>query len=408
MRIRSRRGWFAVPLAVALAASVMACGDDDSGGDEASAVNTKEPVKVGLIVAKSGASQQLDEAATQGAQLAIERINEKGGVLGGRPLEAIVFDNKSERSEAANGAVSVIEQGADVVFTSCDFDRGSPSAFVAVEKDLLALSLCAGAPQFGVQGIGPLAFTFGIATYDESALMAEWAYGEKDFRTAYVVRDDSLAVTSTFCDGFEKSWDKLGGEVVGKDTMVFTDASFAAQVSRLADQSPAPDFVLLCSLGQGATTFMRELRAAGAELPILSGDWMSGEYWHEGVPNLSDLYWSDWGSTYGDDPRAEVNDFFATLKDRMPPKDVAGWGMGGYSAVESYAIAVDNAGTIESNPVKEALEAFDDQETLAGPITFTPELHIPLNKTLAVMQLQVGKGSIVKVDQAKDVPPLDF
>src|SRR6266478_9864302 len=54
-----------------------------------------EPVKVGHVAALSGASAQSGEAITRGLALAIDEINDKGGVLGGRKLELIQRDDES-------------------------------------------------------------------------------------------------------------------------------------------------------------------------------------------------------------------------------------------------------------------------------------------------------------------------
>ena len=46
-----------------------------------------DPIKIGQIAALSGASAQSGEAITRGLSLAIDEINAKGGLLGGRMLE---------------------------------------------------------------------------------------------------------------------------------------------------------------------------------------------------------------------------------------------------------------------------------------------------------------------------------
>src|SRR5437660_10324145 len=54
-----------------------------------------DPVKIGHVAALSGASAQSGEAITRGLALAIDEINAKGGVLGGRKLELIQRDDES-------------------------------------------------------------------------------------------------------------------------------------------------------------------------------------------------------------------------------------------------------------------------------------------------------------------------
>src|SRR5690606_38833715 len=54
-----------------------------------------DPIKIGHIAALSGASAQSGEAITRGLALAIDEINAKGGILGGRKLELVQRDDES-------------------------------------------------------------------------------------------------------------------------------------------------------------------------------------------------------------------------------------------------------------------------------------------------------------------------
>ncbi|HEX6775409.1 MAG TPA: penicillin-binding protein activator [Methylomirabilota bacterium] len=68
---------------------------------------TKEPIKVGMIQPLSGPIAAAGSYITNGAKIAVERINAKGGVLG-RPLELIIEDNKSDPAETRNAAEKLI------------------------------------------------------------------------------------------------------------------------------------------------------------------------------------------------------------------------------------------------------------------------------------------------------------
>ena len=54
-----------------------------------------EPVKVGLVAALSGPSAKSGEGIARGLTIAIDEINAKGGVLGGRMLELVRRDDES-------------------------------------------------------------------------------------------------------------------------------------------------------------------------------------------------------------------------------------------------------------------------------------------------------------------------
>ena len=61
-----------------------------------------EPIKIGHVAALSGASAQSGEAITRGLAIAIDEINTKGGLLGGRKLELVQRDDESSRRKASS------------------------------------------------------------------------------------------------------------------------------------------------------------------------------------------------------------------------------------------------------------------------------------------------------------------
>ncbi|MGZ9222282.1 MAG: ABC transporter substrate-binding protein, partial [Anaerolineales bacterium] len=70
-----------------------------------------ETIKIGAALCLTGIQAPLDEPALKGAQLAVEELNKKGGVLG-KQLELINLDCKSDPVTTGNVAVQLIEQGA--------------------------------------------------------------------------------------------------------------------------------------------------------------------------------------------------------------------------------------------------------------------------------------------------------
>ncbi|WP_348640387.1 ABC transporter substrate-binding protein, partial [Mesorhizobium sp. M2D.F.Ca.ET.226.01.1.1] len=73
------------------------------------------------------------------AQLWIEDRNKAGGLLG-QPIKTILADTKSDRVEGARAGQSVVDQGANIVIVSCDYDQGSPAAGAGVIMALACMS----------------------------------------------------------------------------------------------------------------------------------------------------------------------------------------------------------------------------------------------------------------------------
>jgi len=71
---------------------------------------SKEPVKIGLTAAVSGGSAASGEAIKRGLEIAIEEINAKGGVLGGRPLRLVVRDDEGQPAKGVTIARELVER----------------------------------------------------------------------------------------------------------------------------------------------------------------------------------------------------------------------------------------------------------------------------------------------------------
>ena len=71
---------------------------------------SKDPVKIGLSAAVSGGSAASGEAIKRGLQIAIDEINGKGGVLGGRKLELVIRDDEGNPQKGVTIARELVER----------------------------------------------------------------------------------------------------------------------------------------------------------------------------------------------------------------------------------------------------------------------------------------------------------
>jgi branched-chain amino acid transport system substrate-binding protein len=75
----------------------------------ATAAQAAEPVRIGITTILSGPMADRGQSEQYGAQLALNRVNEAGGVLG-RPIEAYYADNACDPAIGVPAAKRLIEQ----------------------------------------------------------------------------------------------------------------------------------------------------------------------------------------------------------------------------------------------------------------------------------------------------------
>jgi branched-chain amino acid transport system substrate-binding protein len=287
------------------------------------------------------------------------------------------------------------------MLVDCDYDYGLPAAQVAQENGMVAMNLCAGAPAAGDPSLLPLGFSMGVATNLEAATMADYAFNELGFTKGFLLRDTSITYSKSVCDYFAEAFEMAGGEIVGTEEFNNSDTSIQSQVSALTSAEGEYDFINICSYAPGLSTAIRQIRSAGIDTPVVGSVTWDGDYWlgDGGAGDLSDAYFPAYGSIWGDDPRPEVNEVVAAVKEQMGDIPFTSFLLPGYSSIEALAMAIEQAGTTEGQALTAALEGFTNVELLVGPVTYTAEQHTRMlgSPTLAIMKIDGGVPSFVEL-----------
>lgn len=367
-----------------------------------------DEIVFGFSVAMSGPLAAYDDNGTKMAQVFMDDINAKGGLLG-RKIKAVFADTKSDRAEGAKAGQEVLRQGADLVFGTCDYDYGAPALLQAQKAGKVSIFLCAEDPKAGIVGIGPYSFTSSVAAQVQGAVGAEWGFEKKGWKTAYSILDDSIEYDKSVCAGFDWLFPTKGGKIVGRDTFKNGDSSIASQISRLraAMQAQKIDVIMLCTYLPGGGAATRQIRAAGIDLPIFNGSSMDGTYWLDAVPNLSNFYVPVQASIYGDDPRPEIGQLMARYKAKFNEMPVTQYAFPIYSILQLWAKAVEKAGTVDAAKVVAVMNTFKDEPTVLGPRSFTDKLHIQDRAPYMVVEIGDKKGKVIDSWRISQAVPND-
>jgi len=383
--------------------SALMCGALAFGAPQTAAAD--DGITIGMAVAFSGWMEAYDGEAAKMAQLWIEQTNAKGGVLG-KQIKVITADTKTDRVEGAKAGKDLIDQGANLLLVSADYDYGAPAALQAQKAGVISTFLGASDPKAGVLGVGPLSFTANNAAQLEGAVMGEWGYDKKGFRKGYMLIDETIEYNKSICAGYEWAFPKKGGAIVGQDTFKGLDPTISSQITRLSDaiRTGGVDNIMLCSTNPGAASSVRQMRAAGIALPIMSGTAMDGTYWLNSTPGLKDFYLPVQALTVND-PRPAVSEITAayTKKYGKPPTTQYAYPI--YAFLELWAKAVTKTGTTEGKAVVAEINKSDKAETVLGPRTYTPKLHVQIGMPMTVVSYADDKETPVENWQIKDTIP---
>src|SRR5512132_3044905 len=104
------------------------------------AAEAQKPIKVGMPMPLSGPPALFGEPASKGAQMYVEEINAKGGVLG-RKIELVIRDSKADANEAVRVARELIlKENVDFLVGTLTSAEGPAVSVVAKENKIVFIA----------------------------------------------------------------------------------------------------------------------------------------------------------------------------------------------------------------------------------------------------------------------------
>ncbi len=362
-----------------------------------------EPIIIGAAMDLTGGMAPFDTAALGSAQFEAEKLNAAGGV-GGRPIEIKVIDTQLDPEQTKSAAIDLIDnQGAQVLFVTCDVDFATPAIQEALNRGVLAIAPCIGTDQMGPQRfgeLGKLAFTLGNVAQDEGAGMAEFAL-DQGWTKAIVVKDNLIVYFQDVVDAFAQRFEEAGGEVVQREEYLNsiagaeTGGTIQNVVSAVADTDA--DVIAISTAYDDLPAFVGGLRSLGVETPIICSWACDGTYWNP--EGLSNFYTLSYASLVGDDPVPEVNELAQALTDAGTPPPTSSF-VTGAAAIDALAAAIEQTGGTDGVTLAGVFEGFQALPTISGAVTYSPELHGVFGREYRVMQIQDGVLSFVELRAA--------
>lgn len=359
------------PLAIVLALSLgllIGCGSGDN--TDTSAEGLPKEIVIGAAIAKSGYLVPYDANIAAVEQL-VKETNARGGVDGSK-IRVISVDNHSETQKQPVAVQEVIEDGADVLLFSCEVPIAAAGAPIAEEHNQLNFTLCASEPGYGPPYTGRLSFSPNRSLVSEAAARATFLW-ERGIRRPFELRDTSILLGEVDQFGFQETWEHFGGELAGEADFKNEDLSIASQIAEI--KRSGADAINLSSYPPGGASAIKQIRAAGIDLPITTVSAFDGTFWLKGVPNTENVYVTLNGSAY-DPTNTETAKLFQRMKRAGVNTDVSGNLLASYAAGQLILDAIRETGTTDGDELATALEA-KPHPTVMGPLSYTPDNHLP-------------------------------
>jgi branched-chain amino acid transport system substrate-binding protein len=354
----------------------------------------EDTIKIGALYNLTGGMSSIDAPALNGAKLQAKLINDQGGVLG-KKLEVIGIDTKTDQKAAATGAKKALARGvvAGIGYGDTTFVMAAAPLFQ--QKGVPFVTSGATHPMLP-KWVGNYMFMTPFGDDDQSFAIADYSVKKLGVKNVVVWTDNSMDFTKALSKFYKQRIQELGAKIVLEDFFMMGDKDFSAQIARLKNASPKADAVFISAIPNEAGLTVKQIREAGLDLPIVSGDGFDTELVTT-VPgdNLAnDVYFST--HTYREDNRPEVKAFVSAYEKEYgrPPENA--FAALGFDAVGLIADAIQRAGNTEGKSLRAALADTKGFKAVTGEITYSRPSGVPV-KGVSIISVHNGQYKVEEI-----------
>ena len=364
-----------------------ACSAGPTGGASGEG-NTEEAdtIKVGLNLELSGGTAGYGIQEKEGIELAVEKINAEGGILG-KQVELVIKDNKSDNNEAASVAASLATNDKVVAIIGPATSGATKATIPNITKAQVPVITPSGTDDaVTLNGDKVQEYVFRSCFQDsfQGVILAKYAQDELGAKNVVILGDNS----SDYAIGLSKAFkSEFKGNIVMEENFTTGDKDFQAILTKVKNS----DFDVLYIPGyyEEAGLIIKQARELGITQPIIGADGFGDEKMVQlaGAENVSNVFYTGHFSTLAP-ANDTVEPFVAAFQEKYS-KEPSTFNALAYDAMFMLRQAIEDENAFDSASITKGLASIKDFAGVTGNITID-EQHNP-EKSLVVIGFTEGK-----------------
>jgi branched-chain amino acid transport system substrate-binding protein len=332
-------------------------------------------VKIGFQAPLTGVAATDGASAKIAAEIAVQKINDGGGVLG-QKAELVTYDDQAKTDEAVFTANKLIGQDGVKFAVSGSYSASGRAAAPIFQQS--------GVPFISAYGVHPDITRAGNYVFrtvhlgpPQGRAAGKFISDNLHLKKVSIISMDNDYGQATL-EGFKSVVGQFGLNVVGEYSYSLKDRQFGPIVDSVKRDNP--DVVYITGYFFTGAPLVSQLRSAGIRAPIVGSQAFDAQKLLEiAGPAVDGVYIV--GGLNRDRDSAELKEYLAEFQKRA---GYAGENVGAtvYSAFRLMADAMARAGALDPAKVRDALAATHDFPHLAGTlVSFNQlrEINMPMN-----------------------------
>ncbi len=381
--------WLALPLVLLMVASSLLAG-----------CQGEKVLKIGFVTEQTGVDAYVGPASVPAMEDLIEEINADGGI-GGYKLQLVVYDTRSEVTDAVAVTKRLIDQDKVVAIIGPSWSAAAiPIADIVDDAQVPMIATTASNVNVTVSETGELhPYMFRVCFIDpyQGYAQADFAFNKLGLRKAALLTDVASPYTVGLHQFFEDHFVELGGEIVAHEGYTQGDTEFRAQLAKIKD-SGADLLVVDAYTYKDVGLVAQQAEALGLDIQIMAGD---GVF----VPELLEMAGPQLEGAIVTTGVSDIAPEFAQFNADFEAKHgtqaniYTYYGLDALMAI-TYAIGkAAEAGEVTPTAVRDAIENMVDVQLFTSVVTMEPDTHNPHNKPLLIMVIQNSEWVLLETFQ---------
>ena len=352
-------------------------------------------VKIGHVAPTSGGIAHLGKGNENGAKMAIEDLNAKGVMIGGKKvkLELAAEDDAADPKQGTAVAQKLVDMKVAGVIGHLNSGTSIPASKIYSAAGIPQISPSATNPAFTRAGYKT---TFRVVADDVHLGGTLGRYAVKNLKGKKIaVIDDRTAYGQGVAEEFSKAVKAAGGKIIGTEFTTDKATDFMPILTTLKGKKP--DVIFFGGMDAVAGPMMRQMKNLGIKAKFMGGDGIcSSELVKLAGDGMADgqVVCAEAGGVEGTQ-KAGMDKFYADYKKRFGI-DVTVYEPYVYDSLNIMVAAMVKAGSADPAVYLPVLAKTADYKGVTGNISFDAKGDVK-NGALTLYTYKAGKRDQIAV-----------
>jgi branched-chain amino acid transport system substrate-binding protein len=347
-------------------------------------VEDHSAIEIGFFGDLTGPTFNFGLSAKNGVLMAVDEINQAGGI-NGHKIDIVIEDDKGSPEEAARVTGKLIDRYKVIAIIAAGASGNSLAASPKAQAAHVPL-IAPSSTNPAVTQAGDYIFRACFIDPFQGEVMAKFAANTLEAKKAAIMLDFNSPYSRGLTEFFELSFVKLNGQIVVKQSFSQGDADYRGQLSAI--KTANPDVIYIPGYYGDVAIIAKQARQLGLNVPLLGADgWDAPELWELGGDALNNSYISNHYSA--DDPSETIQKFVHAYRQRYGNLTPDAHAALAYDALRFLAEAIQKVGTTEGPKLRDALAETKNFPGVTGTITMDASRNAV--KPAVVLKLEDGR-----------------